>query len=74
MISLLICLKYISMLKRKVYHWKRTFGKVIELNPKVVLAYQNYPNKPQIGFGLNVPATITLEGIEPKANCQWLTI
>ena len=47
---------------------KELFGKVIELNPKVVLAYQNYPNKPQIGFGLNVPATITLEGIEPKAN------
>ena len=59
---------YFNAQKQGISLEKELFGKVIEINPKVVLAYQNYPSKPQIGFGLNVPATITLEGIEPRAN------
>ncbi|CCE85262.1 Piso0_004844 [Millerozyma farinosa CBS 7064] len=44
------------------------FGRIVVIEKKVVKVYHNVDNKPPIGFGLNIPATITLENIGPKPN------
>ncbi|CCH57989.1 hypothetical protein TBLA_0A01880 [Henningerozyma blattae CBS 6284] len=42
------------------------FGKVVIFNStKTVEVYPNDNTKPDLGYGMNVPATITLEGIYP---------
>lgn len=45
---------------------KELFGKIVEIGNRIVKVYQDAENKPPIGFGLNIPATISLEGIEPR--------
>lgn len=45
---------------------KELFGNIIEIGSRVVKVYQDAENKPPIGFGLNIPATISLEGIRPR--------
>ncbi|CAH6719466.1 nucleoporin Nup145p [[Candida] jaroonii] len=42
------------------------FKEIIEIGVKYVKVYKDNTNKPQRGCGLNVPATITLEKVEPK--------
>lgn len=42
------------------------FKEIIEIGNKYVKVYKDNGNKPQRGSGLNVPATITLEKVEPK--------
>lgn len=43
------------------------FGKIVQFKKKHLLVYENFGDeKPPIGFGLNVPATITLENIFAK--------
>lgn len=44
------------------------FGRIVVIEKKVVKVYHDVDNKPPIGFGLNIPATITLENISPKPN------
>ncbi|EGW35690.1 uncharacterized protein SPAPADRAFT_53861 [Spathaspora passalidarum NRRL Y-27907] len=44
---------------------KELFDNVIQITKRHILAYKNYPAKPPIGQGLNVPAMITLEGMVP---------
>lgn len=45
---------------------KELFGKIVEIGNRIVKVYQDAENKPPIGFGLNIPATISLEGIQPR--------
>ncbi|KAL6451843.1 hypothetical protein SBY92_003151 [Candida maltosa Xu316] len=59
---------YLQAEKNGIPLEEELFEKVVEINPRVILTYKNYTNKPSIGFGLNVPATITLEDIKPKEN------
>ncbi|CUM55356.1 uncharacterized protein AC631_02131 [Debaryomyces fabryi] len=42
------------------------FGKIVEIGDRIVKVYQDAENKPPIGFGLNIPATISLESIQPR--------
>lgn len=43
------------------------FDNIIQIQPKVIVTYKDSGDKkPPMGFGLNVPATITLEGVKPK--------
>lgn len=42
------------------------FGNIVEIGNRIVKVYQHAENKPPIGFGLNIPATISLEGIKPR--------
>ncbi|ANZ76062.1 BA75_02281T0 [Komagataella pastoris] len=41
------------------------FGKAVIFKRKVIQVYSDWEEKPQIGFGLNVPAIITLEKCYP---------
>ncbi|KAK6463655.1 nucleoporin NUP145 precursor [Scheffersomyces coipomensis] len=42
------------------------FENTVSIRHKHVIAYHNdEANKPALGFGLNIPATITLEGVSP---------
>lgn len=59
---------YLDAQKKDIPLEKELFGSVVEINPKVILTYKDHRNKPAMGFGLNVPATITLEGIKPREN------
>lgn len=45
---------------------KILFGNIVEIDHKIVRAYHNSEGSPSIGFELNVPATISLEGVKPK--------
>lgn len=46
---------------------KELFGNTFQLERMIVLLYTNDAhNKPPIGMGLNVPATVTLEGAKPR--------
>ncbi|RCK55589.1 hypothetical protein Cantr_05680 [Candida viswanathii] len=65
---------YLDAQKQGIPLEKELFGKVIEIGPRVVVTYKDHPNTPAMGFGLNVPATITLEGIKPKDPCPSKTI
>lgn len=49
---------------------KELFGKIVEIGNRIVKVYQDAENKPPIGFGLNIPATISLEGIQPRKESQ----
>lgn len=42
------------------------FGNIVEIDHKIVRAYHKSERSPSIGSELNVPATISLEGIKPK--------
>lgn len=42
------------------------FGNIVQILEKHTIVYENTNEKPPIGFGLNVPATITLERMKPK--------
>lgn len=42
------------------------FDNIVILKQSAVLVYKDVQEKPPLGSGLNVPATITLEGIKPK--------
>lgn len=44
------------------------FGNIVQILDKHTIVYENLTEKPPIGFGLNVPATITLERMIPKEN------
>lgn len=59
---------YLDAQKKGIPLEKELFGSVIKINSKFILAYSEDTNKPAMGFGLNVPATITLEGVKPKPN------
>ncbi|CUM67249.1 uncharacterized protein PRCAT00004942001 [Priceomyces carsonii] len=45
---------------------KELFEETVSIRQKVLEVYKDDRTKPPIGFGLNVPATITLENIEPR--------
>ncbi|CCG21757.1 Nup145 protein [Candida orthopsilosis Co 90-125] len=42
------------------------FDNIVTVKQSAVLVYKNIEDKPPLGSNLNVPATITLEGIKPK--------
>lgn len=42
------------------------FGNIVQILEKHVIVYENSEEKPPVGFGLNIPATITLERMKPK--------
>lgn len=42
------------------------FGNIVQILEKHVIVYENSEEKPPVGFGLNIPATITLEKMKPK--------
>lgn len=44
------------------------FDNIVILKQSAVLVYQGIDDKPPLGTELNVPATITLEGVKPKPN------
>lgn len=41
------------------------FGKVVQINDKTVQVYGSPYSSPEVGTGINVPATITLENLAP---------
>ncbi|CAK7890949.1 nucleoporin Nup145p [[Candida] anglica] len=47
---------------------KELFGNLVQFKKGCVLVYHGDANKPPIGFGLNVPATITMENMFPKSS------
>ncbi|KAI3403513.2 NUP145 [Candida oxycetoniae] len=54
---------------RGVSFAKQLFANVIQIERQTILAYKNEVHKPSLGMELNVPATITLEGVvNKKAN------
>lgn len=52
--------------KKNITLNKELFENIIKIHHKNIQVYAEEESKPPIGFGLNIPATITLEGIKPK--------